>query len=337
MKRAIFHQPGQRLVIEDAPIPDPGPGEVLIKVERCGICGSDLKMTDAASPVHFAAGACPGHEYAGTIAALGQGVSTLQIGDRITAFPVGGCGHCASCLALDPYGCTECTYLMGGFGQYTIARAELTCRLPDNLSFDDGALVEPLACGAQSVRLAQIGPQSRVLVLGAGATGLAACFWAARNGCSRLAVVATSARRKAIAQRMGASHFLQAGPQLAEEVQDALGAMPDVVIECVGLPGQIGAAVEMVAPRGTIVASGMCFAPDTLPTGTATMKQITIHFSMAYQMEDYHRVIATLAAGHTEPRAMISDVIPLSALPDTLEALRTDKSRCRVLVTPNEG
>lgn len=334
MKRAVFRKPGQKLGIEDAPIPDPGPGEVLIKVDRCGICGSDLKMTDPKSPFHFAEGSCPGHEYAGTIAAPGKGVEGWKPGERVTAFPVGGCGHCSACLALDPYGCNACTYLMGGFGEYTIAKAALVSRLPGNLTFEDGALVEPLACGAQSVRLAGVGPASRVLVLGAGATGLAATFWAARSGCANIAVAATSDRRKAIAETMGASHFLHSGETLAQEAAEALGGAPDVVIECVGSVGLVGTGVELVAPRGTVISSGMCLEPDTLPTGGATMKQVRIQFSMAYQMEDFRRAIATLDAGHVEPRAMVSETISLDALPDMLETLRTDKSRCRVMVTP---
>ena len=326
MKRAIFHKPGRKLAIEDAPIPDPGPSQVLIKVDRCGICGSDVKMTDPKSPFHFAAGSCPGHEYAGTIAAIGNGVEGWKQGDRVTAFPVGGCGHCPACLALDPYGCVACTYLMGGFGEYTIAQASLVNRLPGGLTFEDGALVEPLACGAQSIRLAGVGPQSRVLVLGAGATGLAATFWATRNGCADIAVVATSDRRKSIAEAMGASHFLHAGAKLAEQATQALGGAPDVVIECVGSAGQVGVGIELVAPRGTLVSSGMCLDPDILPTGAATMKQVKIQFSMAYQMEDFRRAIAALDAGHVEPRAMVSETIALSALPDMLETLRTDKS-----------
>ncbi len=334
MKRAIFNRPGERLAIEDRPVPDPGPGEVLIKVERCGICGSDLKMTDPAGPVHFAEGSAPGHEYAGTIAAIGKGVEGWKTGDRVTAFPVGGCGHCAACDALDPYGCNTCTYLMGGFSEYTVAQAALVNRLPANLTFEDGALVEPLACGAQSIRLAGVGPQSRVLVLGAGATGLAATFWAARNGCTSLAVAATSDRRKAIAETMGARHFLHAGSDLSDHAAEVLGGAPDVVIECVGSAGIIGTGVEIVAPRGTIVSSGMCFDPDTLPTGLATMKQVRIQFSMAYLMEDFRRAIAALDAGHLEPRAMVTETIALSALPNMLETLRSDKSRCRVMVSP---
>jgi len=107
-----------------------------------------------------------------------------------------------------------------------------------------------------------------------------------------------------------------------------------VVVECVGSAGMVGNSVECVAPRGIVVSSGMCFAPDTLPTGLATMKQVRIQFSMAYQMQDFARSIAALDAGHVEPRAMITETIPLHQLPDMIETLRTDKSRCRVMVAP---
>lgn len=335
MRRAIFHKPGEKLAIEDMAIPDPGPGQVLIRIDRCGICGSDLKMTDPASPAHFAEGSAPGHEYAGTVAALGAGVDGFRLGERVTAFPVGGCGHCPACDEQDPYGCASCTYLMGGFGEFTLAQASLVSRLPGNLTFEDGALVEPLACGAQSVRLAGVTPTSRVLVLGAGATGLAATFWAARNGCGNIAVVATSDRRKSIADAMGARHFLRSGDDLPGRATDMLGGPPNVVIECVGSRGIIGMGVECVAPRGTIVSSGMCFDPDVLPTGIATMKQIDIRFSMAYRMEDFRRALDALDAGHLEPRAMVTDTIPLSALPDMIESLRSGKSHCKVMVTPD--
>lgn len=335
MRRAIFHRPGEKLAIENVSVPDPGPGEVLIRIDRCGICGSDLKMTDPASPAHFAEGAAPGHEYAGTIAALGAGVEGFRIGERVTAFPVGGCGHCAACEDHDPYGCASCTYLMGGFSEFTVAQAALVSRLPANLTFEDGALVEPLACGAQSARLGRVGPASRVLVLGAGATGLAATFWAARSGCENIAIVATTDRRRPIADAMGARHFLRAGDDLPARTADVLGGPPDVVIECVGSAGIIGTGVECVAPRGTIVSSGMCFDPDVLPTGIATMKQVDIRFSMAYRMEDFRRALDALHAGHLEPRAMVTDTIPLSALPDMIETLRSDRSHCKVMVTPD--
>jgi (R,R)-butanediol dehydrogenase/meso-butanediol dehydrogenase/diacetyl reductase len=334
MKSAIFHCPGTPLSIESVPDPTPNPNQVVIRVNRCGICGSDLKMTEVGSPVLYAAGAALGHEYAGEIVALGKDVKHLVIGERVTAMPVAGCGHCAACLAEEPLSCSECRYLMGGFSEYTLAEARYVAKLPRSLSHSDGALVEPLACGSQAVRLAQVDPGARVLVMGAGPIGLAAIYWARRAGCQRIVAAALSRRNAEIASLMGASNFVLQGDSLKAAALQHLGSSPDVVFECAGAPGLVGQAIELVAPRGTIVSAGMCFAPEHFVSGSALMKQIRLQFSMGYNMGDFRRSIGALEAGFVEPRAMLSETIELAALPQTLEALRTEKSRCKVMVDP---
>ncbi|TNE45976.1 MAG: alcohol dehydrogenase [Sphingomonadales bacterium] len=335
MHSAIFHGPGKPLILEDRPIPEPGAGQVLIKVGRCGICGSDVKMTDERSPVHFASGCTPGHEYAGEIAALGQGVSGLKVGDRVTALPVGGCGRCPSCLAGDPYACTACSYLMGGFAEYTLAQAAFVTRLPASLSLDDGALVEPLACGSQAMRLSGATPQSRILIMGAGPMGLAALYWARQMGCRSVALCATSRRNADRAMNMGATAFLEADDDLADRVTEALGAPADIVFECTGSVGAISRSVDLVSARGTVVSSGMCFDAEPFTAGPATMKQVRLQFSMAYVLSDFHRAIDAFDAGHVEPRAMVSEQIALSALPAKLESLRSRHAGCKIMVKPD--
>lgn len=334
MRSAIFHAAGKPLTIEERPIPEPGTGQVLIKVGRCGICGSDIKMTDTSSPVQFAKGCTPGHEYAGEIAALGQGVSGLKVGDRVTAFPVVGCGRCASCLNGDPYACTSCSYMMGGFANYTLAQAALVTKLPQSLSLDDGALVEPLACGSQAMRLSGATPQSRILIMGAGPMGLATLYWARQTGCKAIAVCATTRRNADRAMNMGATAFLEANDTLARQVADALGEPADIVFECTGSAGAIGRSADIVGLRGTVVSSGMCFDAEPFVAGPATIKQIRLQFSMAYVLSDFHRAIAALDAGHVEPRAMVSEQITLSDLPARLESLRSGQAGCKILVNP---
>lgn len=335
MRSAIFHKAGKPLTLEDRPIPEPVPGQVLIKVGRCGICGSDVKMTDERSPVHFASGCTPGHEYAGEIAALGQGVSGLKVGDRVTAIPVGGCGRCRSCLDGDPYACTSCSYLMGGFAEYTLAQASLVTKLPASLSLEDGALVEPLACGSQAMRLSGATPKSRILIMGAGPMGLAALYWARQAGCRSVAVCAKSRRNADRAMNMGATAFLEADDDLAARVTEALSAPADIVFECTGSAGAISRSVDLVGTRGTIVSSGMCFDAEPFIAGLATMKQVRLQFSMAYVLGDFHRAIATLDAGHVEPRAMVSEQIALSELPAKLESLRSGHAGCKIMVKPD--
>jgi len=334
MRSAIFHEAGKPLAIETVPDPDPAPHQVVIKVGRCGICGSDLTFTDPKSPAHFAAGSALGHEYAGEIAAVGRDVTHLKVGDRVTAMPMAGCGACAACLAGDPMACSQCRYIMGGFGEYTLADARFVERLPETLSLSDGALVEPLACGSQAARLGGIGRDSRVLVIGAGAIGLAAIYWARRSGSERIAAAALSSRNEGLARTMGATDFLLQADDLAAGAADALGGAPDVVIECSGAVGTLGRAFDCAAPRGTVVAAGYCFEPQPIVTAGALNKQLKLQFSLAYVMDDFTRSVAALDAGSVEPRAMLGETIGLDALPATIEALRQNKARGKLLVDP---
>ncbi|WP_068088744.1 alcohol dehydrogenase catalytic domain-containing protein [Novosphingobium rosa] len=333
MKAAVFHAAGQPLTIEERPMPEPGPGQILIQVRRCGICGSDLTMTDPASPLSFQPGCVPGHEFAGEVVAVGRDVAALRVGDRVSAFPIGACGHCPACLAGDPYGCAACSYMMGGFGEFALAQASLCVKLPGTLSFADGALVEPLACGAQAARMAGLGRTSRVLVLGAGPIGLAAIYWAQRAGCRSIVAAAPSLRRRELALEFGASQFLSSQNDLPQAAAQTLGGAPDVVFECAGKPGAIAQALECLANRGTVVSSGMCFAADSFVPGFAVMKQARLQFSMAYTLPDFRAAAHALDASHVAPRAMVSRTVPLSALPRTLEELRQPGNDCKVLVT----
>lgn len=333
MRAAVFKHAGNPLVLEDRPIPEPGPGQVLIAVHRCGICGSDLAMTAGGSPITFARDCIPGHEYAGEVVALGQGVDALRVGDRVSAFPVAGCGTCEACLCGDPYGCSHCAYLMGGFAEYALADAALCVRLPSSLTLADGALVEPLACGAQAVRMGGVGPGSRVLVLGAGPIGLAAIWWAARAGCRQIIAAAPSSRRAHLALTMGATKFLQLGDQFLSELTEALGGqLPDIVFEGAGKPGAIATALDCVANRGTVISSGMCLSHDSFVPGFAVMKQVRLQFSMAYLARDFHDSVTALDAGHVEPRAMVTQTVTLDDLPEALEILRNPGADCKVLV-----
>jgi (R,R)-butanediol dehydrogenase/meso-butanediol dehydrogenase/diacetyl reductase len=325
MRSAIFKGLGEPLAIEQRAAPDPTAAQVVIKVARCGICASDLKMTQVGNWMSFTPGAAIGHEYAGEIVAVGKDVEGLQISDRVTAIPAAGCGQCEACARGDPYGCSFCSYLMGGFSEYTVAAAPLVMKLPVSLSMNDGALVEPLACGSQAARYACPTAHSRVLVLGAGSIGLGAIYWSVMSGCTRIAVAALSGRNAGLAARMGATDFLLQGKDLPSRVAETLGGPPDIVFECAGAPGLIATSIDCVRVKGTIVSSG-----------TAVMKQVRLAFSMGYIMSDFGRAIAALDAGHIEPRAMISETIALDALPGMFEALRTDRSRCKVLVAPGE-
>jgi (R,R)-butanediol dehydrogenase/meso-butanediol dehydrogenase/diacetyl reductase len=336
MKAAIFHGPGRPLQIERVSIPEPAEGEVLIKVGRCGICGSDVQMTSGHGAC-FPSGVTLGHEYAGEVVALGRGVDTLRIGDRITAMPAKGCGKCSTCLAGRPLACSQMQMMMGGFGEYTRVDARSAVRLPADLSLADGALVEPLACSLRGVVLARPQRGERVLVLGAGAMGLGTVFWSRRLGVGQIACTARSAWRASQALALGADHYMTADENLPSELAHSLGQAPDIVFECSGAPGMLARAIELVRPGGRVIGLGLCSGLDSFSPALAAAKDISMRFTTGYVLNDLEHVVDTLDRGAFEPRQLVDATIALSDLPATLEAMRLQQRHCKVLVNPQLG
>ena len=339
MKAAVFKGVGRPLAIEERPNPKPGPGQVLIKVGRVGICATDLHMTSGHGQ-QYPLDTIPGHEYAGEVVALGPGVTRLKIGDRIAPMPIVGCGKCAACLSGEIRWCVEQNMagLGGSFSQYALAGERECAILAPEVDDTDGALIEPLAVGLHGVRLAEIPVGARVLVLGAGAIGLAAAFWARRLGAGRVVVTARSDRRGAIAKAMGAHAFVaQKGlsdEEAGQAFNAALGGEPDIIIEAVGMGGVIAKAVNWVKMRGTIVSLGFFGEPDPIIPAVCMWKQVRIQFSMVYDLTDFQYVANVLATDHT-PRAMITDTVALASLASKFEAMRAPTSTdCKVMLDP---
>lgn len=333
MRAAIFHRPGTPLTVEDVPVPDPGPGEVLIRVGRCGMCGSDVQMTSGQGAT-FPCGSVLGHEYAGEVVALGSGVARLRIGDTVAALPLRACGHCEACRADRPIGCPQMRMMMGGFGEYTLVAEDMAIRLPSSLSLADGALVEPLACSLRGAAAARLTRGERVLVLGAGAMGLGAVYWARQLGAVRIVASARSGWRESLALEMGASRYLRLD-DLGEALADALGGrLPDVVFECTGAPGMIARAIDRVRPGGRVVCLGICASPDGFVPAIAAARQVSLHFTLAYGVGDFRHAVDVLDSGAVQPRAMIQQTVGLAGVPAMLETLRAGSPYCKVMIDP---
>lgn len=334
MRAAVFRGVGRPLEIESRPDPEPLEGEVVLKVGACGICGTDLHMTDGHGVVQVAPGHVLGHEYAGEIVALGKGIAGLRVGDLVTGLPTTGCGSCPACLRGEPKWCPQRASAQGGYAQYLRTRGTSCVRLAAGLSLEDGALVEPLAVGLHGVERAGIKVGDSILILGAGPVGLAALFWARRMGAGRIAVTASSTRRAELALAMGADIFLPPLDDPVAAANEALGGAPDIVLECVGLPGMIERSIAHAKPTGTVVILGFCTEPDSFAPFTALFKEVNLLFAVLYAVRDFELSIDTLDRGAVEPRMMVTDRISLDQTPAMFEALRQRTSQCKVLIDP---
>lgn len=332
MKAAFYPGEGKPVVIEDLPDPTPGPTDVVIKVHRCGICGTDLSMTKGETwdygPGQF------GHEYAGEIVALGSSVEGYKLGDRIAVLPSGSCGQCEGCKGGNPVLCRNAPGVTRGFAEFAQVPVDVAVKLPGTLSMADGALVEPLAISLYGVRQSRIQPGDKVLVLGGGAVALYAIYWARRLGAGRIVAASRSARRKDLCLEMGADAFVQFGDGEVGETIEALGGSPDIVYECVGVKGMLTKAIMHAKLYGTVVSLGFCTHPDPVMPAMGSYKCVTLQFLVGYTMRDFLYIADHLDQGHADPKATITNQIPLLGLPAMMATLRGPNAETKVHVSP---
>ena len=334
MKAAVFKGVHKPLIVETLPDPTPGPLDVVVKVSHCGICGSDLHISE--DPIFgVPAGAVLGHEYAGEVVEIGKGVTRIKKGDRLAVFPLQSCGQCGPCRSGQPAWCEKGMIVGGGgYGQYSQVAEHQCVRMPAGVSLEDGALVEPLAVGLHAVNVSGLQSGARVLVVGAGPIGLAVVFWARRMGAGRIVCTASSNRREALAMEMGATGFVGPSETPIEEVERVLGGPPEVVFECVGLEGLIQRCIDHVQPRGTVVVAGLCTRPDTISPFFLVNKEVRLQASAFYHVRDFETTLDLFDSGVLAPHAMITDEVGLRAMPGAFEALKHRTHQCKVMVDP---
>ena len=331
MKAAIYAGNGGAITIEDLPDPEPRDGEVVIKVHRCGICGTDLAMTKG-TMWDYGLNAQFGHEYAGEIVALGKGVEHLRLGQKLAVNPSGACGHCLGCAGGNHVMCRSSDSAALGFAEYARFDAKLAVPLPDVLSMADGALIEPLAVSLYGVRQSGLVKGQTVLVLGGGTVALYAIYWARRMGAGKIVAMSRSDRRKDLCLAMGADAFIAFGPDEVGAVIEALGGSPDVVYECAGAEGMMMKAISHAKIYGRIVSLGFCTSPDPFMPAMAAYKCATIQFLVGYTMSEFLYIADQMDKGQVDPKAIITNTVPLAALPDTMAMLRGANSDTKVHV-----
>jgi (R,R)-butanediol dehydrogenase / meso-butanediol dehydrogenase / diacetyl reductase len=319
-----LHQP---LSVETMDDPTPSTGEVVVKVGRCGICGSDLHMTE--DPAYGkGAGDVLGHEFAGEVVALGKGTEGLALGDLVSVIPLQSCGQCASCKSGEVAWCDQFGLQGGGYAEYAITRPNQCVKLPKSASLADGAIIEPLAVALHGVNMSGLKTGDKVLILGAGPIGLAVAFWARRAGASDVIIKDISNFQEDRAIAMGATGF-------AISPDDPLiDGKADIVFECVGIPGLIEQAVGQVRNRGTILLLGLCTKPDTMNTFAMLSKEVRLVTSAFFTRGEYETALDVLNAGAAEPRLLVTDIISLGDTPARFEALKTRAHDCKVLINP---
>lgn len=341
---AVLYKKGD-LRLVDSPIKEPGPGEVQIAVQQVGICGSDVKYWKEGAIGHFVVTKplLLGHEISGVISRVGEGVTHLKIGDRVAVDPHITCRVCEFCKAGRYNMCPKVYFLAtppddGALARYFVHAADFTFKLPDNVSFEEGACVEPLSVGLHGCRRAGITLGHKVLVTGAGPIGLCAMLSAKALGASAVCMTDIDASRLEFAKKCGATHTLLVGRDDSEEgvatrVLDILGAMPDRTVECSGAQFAVNLAVHATKPGGQVVIIGHGPTSVSFPVVQTVAKEIEIKGSFRY-VNTWPTVIEMLSCGKIDVKPLVTHRYRLE---QTLEAFEMAKSGQGVKVMINCG
>ena len=317
----------------DAPEPSPGPGQLKIKVSLAGICGTDLKEY-AFGPVLIPPAKVPltmGHEFAGTVAAIGKGVKGFKVGDRVSGVGNWYCGECYVCkkglynLCVNQ-GFTG-LFSDGCMAEYFVLPDYACYKLPDSVSDELGALVEPLAVALHAVRQAHLRVGDTVAIVGDGTIGLCSLLAAKAAGASEVYVIAKHKGRGGLAEKLGAAAVIYSteGNPVKKLQRLTGGPGTDAALECVGRPDTPQLAVELTRRGGITVIVGIFEQPGTLDFSTITFTEKTIVGSSIY-LDEGKTAIALMADKRIDPSPLISSIVPLQdAAQKGFEALINNK------------
>lgn len=332
----MYRAPGAPLEVIELPDPVAGPGEVVVRVKACGICGSDLHA--AGRGFRMPPGTVMGHEFSGVVDTLGEGVENLNPGDPVVVMSYLGCGECEPCRLGEAQRCRKVKLV--GFGEVPGAYAELmktrpgsVFKMPSAMDFRAGATVEPLVVGLHGVHRAALAAGESCVVMGAGPIGIVTMLWARFAGARAIVVSEPAEHRRRLALELGADAAVD--PRMrnpAGMVEQLTGAGPAVIFECIGAPGTMGEAIAYARRGGRVVIIGVCTEDDGFAPITAMSKELDLRFSLGVERAEIETAIAMLAAGRISTAPMITHTLPIDDLPRAFAALARPTNQTKVMV-----
>jgi 2-desacetyl-2-hydroxyethyl bacteriochlorophyllide A dehydrogenase len=310
MRAVVVERPGAA-ALRRVPRPEPGPGEVLVRVGAAGICGSDVEVLEGRRPARYVRyPIIPGHEWAGTVAAVGPGVENVEEGAAVVAEGLRACGDCARCregrtnLCDADYAETGFTHA-GAFADFLCVPAHLVHRLPPGTDLPAAALLEPAACVAQGLLEADLRPGVTAAVVGSGTLGLIAVALLGRYSPARLALVGTRPTRLELGRTMGATETWN--------VRDGQRPEPgfDLVFEATGTVDGARTAVELARRGGTVVLEGISGEPGGIDSDTVVLGHLRVQGVFGASRNAWRWVTDLFAAGLLDTEPLVSHSFPL--------------------------
>jgi threonine dehydrogenase-like Zn-dependent dehydrogenase len=340
MPAAVYRRPGE-VVVEERPVPRPGPGEVLLEVNHCGICGSDIHML--LEGWGDKPGLVAGHEFTGVVVALGEGVGSWELGETVVGGPSPKCGRCRRCLEGKPSQCENRQGSVvdghdGAFARYVLVRAASLVRLPAGLGARQAALAEPMAVALHGITRSGAAPGDSVMVIGAGPIGALSVAALVALGIGPITAVEPAVRRRKLAEDLGADVVLDPAelekfpPWEPEQISEHAA---HVVLECSGKKAAMETGFHQLRRGGTLALVGAGIEAPTFDPNRFILNELHVVGSFVYDQDGFGRALELLASdGFPTDLLIEADDVPLDGLSDALVGLAQGRYAGKLMVVP---
>ena len=337
--------------IEDRPVPEPGPGQMLVKIDYVGICGTDIefyKLGQTPTPLPKILG----HENSGTIVKLGEGVTDFQVGQRVLCGPPAHCKeNCSPCkegktnICIHGFPRTAGIGMPdGGYAEYLLIEDvahTMIIPVPENVKMEDAVLFDVICVALHGIRMSRFKLGDSVVVSGMGPVGLSAVQFLKTGGANKIIALDVTDRKKEAALAYGADYFLNSAtePDIAASIREILGSDvgADIVYECSGHPASVETCVlKAVKPGGQVMLIGTVQQPITFTLGTAQIFEIDFQSSFVYLQEEVEMYLQMLAAGKIAFPGMITDIVSLDNCQEQGLGRKDRASQLKILIAPDK-
>jgi threonine dehydrogenase-like Zn-dependent dehydrogenase len=322
-------------VVTETPDPAPAPDEVVVAVDACGLCGSDVHSLASGQA---ADGQVLGHEFSGRIATLGREVTGWKEGQPVAASPLGSCGRCRICARGLNFRCPVVPNIgitrPGAYAEYVAVPARQLVALPPELPLEVGSHAEPLSVATQAVKLSGAGPGDPVLVYGVGPIGLYAIMALRLAGAGPIVAAGRSEGRRIAATDVGADVVLDTRSQSVTSWAEESGTRFAAALECSAAPGAFSELLGVLEPGGTCVEVALTPEAPSVPLFHVLSEGLRLVGACAFSDATYREVVDHLIHGRVPADRLVSERVSLDGTPDALVRLRTPGSLVRILCRP---